>query len=1106
MDPTGFPGMQSAEGDLSNRVAQMDVDGEGGGFPTMPRERKKARAKYIFIDELPLRRRMEIADYEGAGHETEIFIKGLAPHVNEDQLWRYIKGIGGRGVKEILIPRDCGNSKGCAYVEFVSANVARQVRRQLHMAPKRSIPGPEPLPDGSMFCWFSESERIGRGGRGVYQQNVLAKLFGHNSENIIGLKNDSGALRISMNGSGCANDQEKRLHLEVVFDAENPDILQSAADHFSALVERIHSDLPMKASPEQAPETQWRDFPKKDAATSKARLEEVDLPENADMPVVLYRKTKLPTGLSSSVECFRIGKSLNWSGGKQASPDMADWKPIPLRWGVEMEIFFLLFHRGDQRTRMVVASHKEPMDKWPILAEKPAGQWSPMCRFTAFVFEARTYIAAMEPDRATLKIFHMPGPNAEWENVREIDLDQPNDEGITRNSKLTVFYMGKIPHFLCVDRRGRPDSCTRVLKIENPEAAWQVMAAPTLPPSSRVLPLYMRTQNPFEQEVFMLAVDKTSGDLSLHFLARRDPTKPWEVLHRTKVAPDTRYSAMYCPGLHEPLLVAGSRKESSLKVMACKLNQMISRKVDNPYSVIHDHPMKRRSDSEVVLPLDLTMDLPSSTHTWVEASCPKLQASTGGDTAMADAPPAQEQPSLSWLTYRTVGRGEKPRKVPEFHQCAHDLVFDRYEDSDNWKVVPLRWGMKGETFVLLHHRRSGILKMSIVTPGAKMSDWPTLAQKDGMFSVSTRFTNFVHDDKTYVVALDPKAKELKVYHISAPNADWDVVRNVKLDEPNDENLKISSKLKAFYVGKDAHLVNVCKRSPPDTATNILKINDPSKPWQVLGAPRLPPRCRIIPLYMRNQRAFDHEVFLLALDKTSGQLHMFWLGRRDPNHPWEHVHTLPVPPDSRYAGVYTAGQPEPLLIAGSIVDGTVRLIKPNLMAIVKDEQRPINVVTVLKPYDAIADVKGKANKLGEFECYWPVDATMDLPASAHAWTTTTCQELGETIMPDERRRKHRRRSRSRGRKHRRREEPGAEASHGSKTSGGEAGEEAAGSERHQGSNDGGEEGDKDTRRGRRSRGEGGEEGERKRRRRGSEDGGRGGRGDRRGRDRERERRR
>ena len=89
--------MQSAEGDLSNRVAQMDVDGEGGGFPTMPRERKKARAKYIFIDELPLRRRMEIADYEGAGHETEIFIKGLAPHVNEDQLWRYIKGIGGRG-------------------------------------------------------------------------------------------------------------------------------------------------------------------------------------------------------------------------------------------------------------------------------------------------------------------------------------------------------------------------------------------------------------------------------------------------------------------------------------------------------------------------------------------------------------------------------------------------------------------------------------------------------------------------------------------------------------------------------------------------------------------------------------------------------------------------------------------------------------------------------------------------------------------------------------------------------------------------------------------------------------------------------------------------
>eukprot|EP00400_MALV-I_sp_L67-5_P000237 gene237-1099_t len=838
------------DGDLSNRVAHMGV-GEGAPDPTLftngePKQRKKAKARYIFIDELPLRRRMEIGDYEGAGHEVEIFIRGLHEFVTEDLLWRHIKQLGGRGIKEILMPRSQGKNKGIAYVEFVRPDIARNVRQQLHLAPKSSIPGPpnEAAPEGSMHCWMSESERICRGSRGIYGQNVLAKLFGHNSENIVGLKNDSGALRVSMNGNGCANDYEKRLHLEVVFDADNPSVLTSANDHFSALIERIHADLPMNPSPANAPAPQWRDFANTNAGTSQARLAEVGLPDHADMPVMLYRKTRLPTGLTSSVECHRVvGSNLHWTGGKSASPEMADWKPIPLRWGMEMEIFFLLFNRQDQRTRMVVANHEKPMEKWPVLAEKPAGQWSPMCRFTGFVFNNDTYIVAMEPDRGTLRVFNMPGPNAEWIEVRNIDLDKSNDEGFTRNTKLTVFYMGTIPHFVCVDKKGSPESCTRVLKVSQPGEPWQVLGAPQLPPSSRVLPLYMRTHTTHQHEVFLLAIDKTSGELALHFLARRDPAKPWECIHKTNVQKDTRYAAMYCAGLHEPLLVAGSRNESSIKVMAIKLYDMISRKTTHPYSVIHDHPMKRRSEIEEVWPLDITMDMPSSKHTWVESPCPKLPASDNADVSMATIKDA-EPTVLNFMVYRTGGR-EKPSKVPEFMSTGTELELQRYDDSDEWKVIPLRWGMKEETFVLLHHRKTGVLKMSIVAAGNKMSEWPTLAEKpEGMFPTSIKFTTFVEDDKTYVIALDPKAKTLKLYHISAPNADWDVVREVDLSKENDEKLLPTSKLTAFYVGKVPHLVNVDKKSAPDSATTILCIKKAGKPWIPLGAPRIPPRSRV----------------------------------------------------------------------------------------------------------------------------------------------------------------------------------------------------------------------------------------------------------------------
>ena len=90
-----------------------------------------------------------------------------------------------------------------------------------------------------------------------------------------------------------------------------------------------------------------------------------------------------------------------------------------------------------------------------------------------------------------------------------------------------------------------------------------------------------------------------------------------------------------------------------------------------------------------------------------------------------------------------------------------------------------------------------------------------------------------------MIALDPVKGVLKCFHIEAPNAEWHIEKEIDLNKNSDENIVKSSKLKAFYVGKMPHLLNIDKnaRSPP----TILKIgSDVSKTWGVLVAPRIAP--------------------------------------------------------------------------------------------------------------------------------------------------------------------------------------------------------------------------------------------------------------------------
>ena len=267
------------------------------------------------------------------------------------------------------------------------------------------------------------------------------------------------------------------------------------------------------------------------------------------------------------------------------------------------------------------------------------------------------------------------------------------------------------------------------------------------------------------------------------------------------------------------------------------------------------------------------------------------------------APPAADGQASSGLAgpkilEATCLRGRELRWMPWPDASAF---------NEAWQVVPLRWGLRGELFVLLRSRETGETRVCAAEVQQPLEKWPVLCSPSPSDAPSkaAKYKSFTFNDHLFVVALDRELRTLKVHHVPDPANAWSLAFETALGEdvsPDPEGFQLSrlAKLCVVYAPDRTPCVVVVEpRAEASDAVRVFRVADPGKPWvRCACAPQVSARARLQPVYTKAEGGAPGalNVGVLAVDACTDEMSVFQVPR-DLDKPWTLISKQP------FAGVY-----------------------------------------------------------------------------------------------------------------------------------------------------------------------------------------------------------
>jgi len=614
--------------DEADEHALARIEARGGGLSPI---KESYVSEKVYVDEcdMPFRPGFLMEHEDGLPSDLEIFIRGLPKALTERDLWEHLHRLGAGDVKEILLLRRQGKSKGMAYVVFNRHDHAVISKHKLNNMPTASVPcegkAPSPEENGFIMVRFSESERCINGRCNVYNTDMVGLLLGSRGKCMQQVKDESGLRKVLLTGRSMKSygqvDEDPRLHMVVYYEPEEFENVGKAIFVWGDQLGKIHREIVEKQDGRfkghdkgkgkgWPPPPPWAFMPPPPPPGACMPPPPMDMgrppppPPNfaeaaapMEAPVILVRrklaqisedpaddeKPKL-SGPKVLEATALMGRELRW----QPWPDVAKYneehKALPMRWGLRGELFFLLRRRDDGATRVCVGEVQLPLEKWPVLNSAPAV--SPAARHRSFTFNEHLFIIALDRESGKLQVFHVPDPAAAWVSTFETTLaeepppsaDSSEEQAeaslpFSRLAKLYVFYaQDKTPHVIAIEPQSSSDTQAQVFRITDPGAMWaRCEWRPPFSSKARLTPIYTKPKNggPAEFQASIFAVDADTNELSIYHVPA-DVSEPWILVSQLPFAGDTRFSCIYVPGKPEPLLMAGSPSERTQKL--CHLN------------------------------------------------------------------------------------------------------------------------------------------------------------------------------------------------------------------------------------------------------------------------------------------------------------------------------------------------------------------------------------------------------------------------------------------------------------------------------------------------------------------------------------------------------
>ncbi|CAE8585175.1 unnamed protein product [Polarella glacialis] len=323
--------------------------------------------------------------------------------------------------------------------------------------------------------------------------------------------------------------------------------------------------------------------------------------------------------------------------------------------------------------------------------------------------------------------------------------------------------------------------------------------------------------------------------------------------------------------------------------------------------------------------------------------------------------------------------------------------------NGDWKVTPLRWGLRGELFVLLRRRNTGEIRVCAAEVQQPMEKWPMLygGAAGAAPSKATRYKSFTFNEHLFVISIDREMGHLKVSHVPDPSSAWDAAFETTLPDQlvqGDEAFPLTRNAKLCIIYGQDRVPFVVAVEPTaakgEQAARVFRISDPGKPWKLCGAsPALSPKVRLLPVYTkaRSPNMTDFEAALFSVDAATHELSIFQ-APVDMEKPWQLISKLPFPGDTRLSCIYVPGKPEPLLMAGSPTERMQKLCHLNLIdwrASKQDERLPPPKAPVVeekfsRPMSSLWPENSREGHDPQSVVALPMDCTADLPVSKHTW--------------------------------------------------------------------------------------------------------------------------
>merc|ERR1719272_2847473 len=173
----------------------------------------------------------------------------------------------------------------------------------------------------------------------------------------------------------------------------------------------------------------------------------------------------------------------------------------------------------------------------------------------------------------------------------------------------------------------------------------------------------------------------------------------------------------------------------------------------------------------------------------------KLAPAVEGETPKMAGPKILEATSLR-------GRELRWQPWPEVAQFNED-----------WAALPMRWGLRGELFVLLRKRETGETRVCAAEVGQPLEKWPVLnATNSG--PRKAKYKSFIFNEHLFLISIDRESGTLKIYHVPDPSSAWVVAQEIILPEeadlsPEGFGCSRNAKLTVLYAAdRSPHVVAV----------------------------------------------------------------------------------------------------------------------------------------------------------------------------------------------------------------------------------------------------------------------------------------------------------